>query len=364
MVRFTLAGSLAILLAAAVPAGAQQQPPLAAPCEDAAIFLTEAERRYCFAIAQAVAAAQPMLGILIAQGNPTPGSAAPAGVRLPGLPRLSGTVQLGAVHARLPDIRTQQAAPTARLEHLAPALSATATAELFQGFTVAPGYAGVGSVSLLGSGVLLPFNIVNVEGLAADAAEVAWGAGARLGLLQESFVAPAASVSLMYRRLGQVSYGDVCPAGAGADIIGGTGRGYDFAAGLCGVRADPGEFAFDLASWSGRLAVSKRLFGLGLAAGAGYDRFDSNVAFGLGAAPTLPVIGTQPVYVRGDGLRLEQDRRSAFLNAAYTLRLTTINVEAGWVQGGRAIEGFDAAASRFNPRGGAFFGSVGGRVAF
>jgi hypothetical protein len=364
MSRTLTTGIVALLILAAPAAARAQQPPISAPCEDAGPLLSPAEQRYCYAIAQTVQSAQPLLGLLIAQGNPTPGAALPRGLRLWGLPPITATAQVAAVSVRLPDVRTQTAAATARLEETAPAISGSVSVELFPGFTLTPGVSGVGALSLIGSSAWLPFNIVNVEGLASETAGFAYGVGGRLGLLRETFGVPAASLSLMYRRLGRVEWGDVCPAGEGADIIGGTGRGYEFVAGLCTAPSDPGEFAFDLSSWSGRAVISKRLFGLGLAAGAGYDRFRSDATFGLGATANIPIIGPQPVYVRGSGLRVEQDRASAFLNGSYTFLLTTITAEAGWLQGGDSVTGFDAAASAFDPARGTLFGSLGVRVSF
>ncbi|MBA4156165.1 MAG: hypothetical protein H0X65_01655 [Gemmatimonadetes bacterium] len=362
MARIALAVFLAVI-SSAVAAHAQQ-PPVSAPCEDAAVLLTAAEQSYCFAIAQTVESVQPQLGILIAQGNPTIGAAGTGGLRLGTLPRISATAQIGALQLRLPDVRRRETATTERLGLTVPALSGTVSAGVFPGISVRPGIGGIGSVDVLGSATWLPFNVVDTRGLASDVSEFAYGVGGRLGLLRESFIMPAASVSVMYRRLGRVSYGDVCPAGVGADLIAGTGRGYDFVAGACAVTGDPGEFAIDLSSWSGRAAVSKRLLGLGLAGGLGYDRYRSDVSFGVGATATIPGIGAQPVYIRGSGLRLDQDRWSAFVSGSYTLLITTVAAEAGWMQGGNGLQGFDAAASGFDPRRGTLFGGLGLRVSF
>jgi hypothetical protein len=389
--------ALIALIATSQPCLAQR-PPLAAPCQDAAFLLTAAERTYCFAIAQTIVSAQPLLGILITQGDPAPGAGADRSARRGGaggagadgaaaggvgaggagadgaaaggagtgggLARFAATGRIGAVEVRLPDVRRQQTAATERLDHAATALAGTATVALFPGFSPAPGVSGVGSVTAIGSVAWLPFHIVKVTGLADDAAELAWGAGGRLGLLGESALLPAASLSVVHRRLSRVSHGVVCVGGAGGgtEVIRGSGRGYDFAAGTCAVPADPGEFSFDLAVWSGRASVVKTLSRIGIAAGAGYDQLRSDVAFGVGANPVLPGIGAQPVYVRGSGLSLRQGRWSGFLNGVVALRRASVVAEAGWLQGGSTGEGFDAAASTFDPRRGALFGGLAVRV--
>jgi hypothetical protein len=351
---------IALALSAATQPGLAQRPPLTAPCEDAAFLLTAAEQSYCYAIAQTVMAAQPLLGILSAQGEAAPG----AGVRDATVRGVAATVSIGAAEVRLPDIRSQHTAATERLDLAAPALSATMSLQLFPGFTPAAGSAGVGSIRVIGSAAWLPFNAVDVDGLADDAAEFAWGAGVVVDLLGEAGMLPSLSLSLMRRRLGTVSYGAVCPAGAGADLVRGSGSGYDFVAGTCAAPADPGEFAFDLASWSGRAVVARRLAGVSLAAGAGYDRFRSGVDFGIGANPVLPGIGVQSVYARGSGLKLQQDRWSGFVSGGVAVRSARVVAEAGWLQGGNDVDGFDAAASAFDPARGALFGGFGVRLAF
>lgn len=359
MKRAILCAAAALLSASSLAA---QESGIGAPCEDAAFVLSGAEQRYCFAVAQAAASAQPQLGILIAGGNPTLGSNSTGMIRLGVLPRFSTTLQLSAALVRLPDIEEQSSAITEQLEFPAPALSGTVAVGIFSGFGAAPGVGGIGSVDLLGSATWLPFKVIESEGFAQDASEFAYGVGARVGLLRESFTTPAVAVSLMYRRLDRIQYGDVCPRGAGAELISGGGDGYDLDAGFCAQPGDDGEFAFDLTDWSGRATISKRLAGFGLAGGVGYDRFRSDVDFGLGATPDLPLVGVQPVFVRASNLEVESDRWSAFVNGSYSVFLAGLVAEAGWMQGGGAIRGFDAAASEFDPEGGTFFGSVGLRL--
>ena len=307
-------------------------------------------RETCFTVAQAAESAQPQLGILIAGGNPTLGTASTGGVRLGLIPRASVSGRLNVVFARLPDIVEDQTSGTIQAINdavgiPAPALGANVSIGLTNGISLAPTVGGFGSVELLGSVTWLPFNALGVEGFDEDTPDLSWGGGVRVGLLRESFTMPGVSVSAMYRRLGQVGFGDVCPGGE--------------TAGVCTVEGDVGEFDFDLTNTSIRAAVSKRLLGLGLTAGVGYDQFDSDVNFAVRYNDPL-VPATTRVFRSGER-KVDNDRWSAFLDASFTLLVGTIAGEIGWIQGSDPIEGFPAA-SDFDPQEGNFFGSLGVRI--
>jgi hypothetical protein len=351
---------LIILAATAQPALAQR-PPLSAPCTDFAALLSPGDRDYCHAIAQTVQSAQPLLGILINQGEPAPG--AWRSDRGDGVSRVDAGVRVGMVRVRLPAVGLRETALTGRVEHTATALAGALSVSLFPGVSAA-GVDGIGSVRAIAAATWLPFEVIRLEGLAEDAARFVWGAGAVVGVMGESAALPAVTLSAMHRRLGRVSYGAVCPAGAGADLVGGSGSGYHYVAGVCAAPVDPAELSFNLSSWSGRAVVGKRLGAFGAAAGGGYDRDASDVDFGLGANAVLPGLGERPVYVRASGLRLKQGRWSAFANGSLTVGRAAVVAEAGWLQGGAEVEGFDAPASAFDPERGTLFGGVGVRLAF
>jgi hypothetical protein len=354
-----LVAFVTILLCAARPALAQSAP-VSAPCTDFAPLLSAADRAYCHAIAQTVQSAQPLLGILINQGEAAPGISQR---RADGRTGLDAGLRVGAVQVRLPAVGRRETALTQQIEHAATVLGGTLSIPLFRGVSMA-GMHGIGSVRAIAAATWLPFEVIHLEGLAEDAARVAWGAGVVLGVLDESAALPAVSLSVLHRRLGRVSYGSVCPDGAGTEFLSGRGSGYDFVAGACAAPVDPAELSFELYSWSGRAGVAKRLGAFAIAAGGGYDRDVGNVDFGLGANAMIPFIGERPVYVRASGLRLEQGRWSVFGNGSLAVGRADVVAEAGWLQGAGVVEGFDAAASAFDPGRGAMFGSVGVRVGF
>jgi hypothetical protein len=349
---------LTVLLAA--PAGAQSS--MAAPCAEPEIQGHPQAYELCVAVAQAVESAQPQLGILAAGGNPTLGTASAGGMRFGVLPRVSATARLNLVFIRLPEILAQQAGGTAqqfneRFGLPAPALSGTVSVGVFPGFSPLPLVGGIGAIDVLGSATWLPFKAFDLEGFGEEAPDLAWGVGARVGLLRESFVMPGISASLMYRRLGQVSFGNVCPSPApGATVR--ERPDYTFEHGACSGAGDSGEFDFDLSSWSTRLAVSKRLLGFGLTAGLGHDRHASGLGYGV-EVPGL--LGRN--FVRVSGLDLTSGRTNAFVNASFTVLLATLGLELGWMQGEQPLPEF-SGDSAFDPRSGTLFGSVGARLSF
>lgn len=345
----------------ALPSGAWgQQSDIGAPCT--APGLSSSAREFCGTVAQAVESAQPQLGILVAGGNPTLGVASTGGLRLGSLPRVSAIAKVNLVLVRLPEILAEQAGGTAqRLNEStglpAPAVSGTVSVGLFPGVRLAPTLGGIGSVDLLGSATWLPFTAFDLEGFGDGSAQVAYGGGVKVGLLRESFLTPGVAVSVLYRSLGTVSYGDVCPGTerdpAGAQLL----------IGRCIGEGDRGEFSFDLADWSTRAAIGKRLLGVGLTAGIGYDRLSSDIGFGFrDTGNSLGGAGT--AFARVRGLQLDNDRWSAFANASITGLFATLALEAGWLQGSEPIPQFPRSASEFDPADGSLFGSLGLRLAF
>jgi hypothetical protein len=345
--------TLAVGLLAAAPLSAQQSD-LAAVCAQAPSGQAQST---CYAVAQAVESAQPQVGMVIAGGNPVLGAAGRGGLRIGTLPDVDLTARVNLVFMRLPDILAAGAGTTAqRLNQTlgipAPALAGSAAIAVFPGFRLAPGIGGIGSVDVLGSAAWLPFRALGISGFEVGTPDAAWGLGARVGLLRESFVLPGASVSLMRRSLGRVGFGEVCrgqevlfPMTADTECIG---------------PGDAGEFAFDLTNWSARAVVGKRLFGAGLAAGVGYDRYNSDVQAAFRYPEAVP--GT--AYVRRPELdELNSTRWSVFGNLSYTFLLASLAFEAGWQQGESPVPGFGRDA-QFDPRDGSYFGSAGLRLAF
>lgn len=339
----------AALVVSAAPLAAQGD--IGTVCND---FSNNAEARArCAVVAQALDAAQPQLGILMAGGNPTLGTASTGGVRLGLIPRVSLTGRINVVGARLPDIRQEAQNEAEQFTLPAPAVGANLSVGLTQGFSVAPLIGGVGAIDLLGSVSVLPLELVG-DDFGENA--FSWGAGARVGLLRESFVTPGVSVSTMYRRLGNVSFGDVCEGVETQDPTSPNRRLCDAGVG----QGDFGEISFGLNNWSTRAAVSKRLLGLGLTAGVGYDTFDTDADFAVRAPALVNNAPAERIY-RFEDVAVDNDRWSAFLNGSFTVLVASLVGEVGWMQGADPIEGFPEA-SDFDAKEGTFFGSLGFRL--
>lgn len=346
----TLAAALAVALAAPV-ASVSAQRSIDDVCMSPEITQAGLQSR-CASVAQAVDAAQPQVGILMAGGNPTLGTASTGGVRLGLLPRVSAGLRANIVLARLPDIREESGAEGPdRFSVPAPALGANLAVGVFPGVSLAPMIGGFGAVDLLGSATILPVSLANVDGLEKN--PVSWGAGARVGLLRESFITPGVSVSVMYRKMGELQFGDVCETGG---IVGPETDGPPY----CTGEGDFGSINFGLSNLSTRAAVSKRLLGFGLTAGVGYDKFSTDADLAFRAPATLPGQPGRRIYAFRD-VQVDNDRWSAFLDGSFTLLVGSIVGEVGWMQGQEAITGFPEA-SDFDPKEGTFFGSVGVRL--
>lgn len=355
---------LAVLAVVVGATSLAAQNDVAAPCDR--IAQTETLQTRCLQAAQAVVSAQPQLGILLAGGNPTLGTASTSGgFRLGLFPKATLTGRVGVVFVDLPDLLAEQVAGGGNAGRVvqtlgvpAPAVSATATVGVFDGVNLAPLVGGIGSVDVIASATYLPFDAWDTRGFRDRTRDLAWGGGVRIGVLRESFTVPGISVSGMYRRLGNVGFGNVCDAGIAAETTE-PADGYTFHRGECVGSGDFGQFSFGLSNWSARAAISKRLLAIGAVAGIGYDEYRSDLAYGFrGASPA----GVATPTFRATGLELNSQTLSGFVNGVFALPFIAFVVEGGYMQGVDAIRNFDDLNGEFDPAQGTLFGSVGVRL--
>ena len=268
-------------------------------------------RLLCQNVADALEIVQPRLGIVLSGGNPVPWTASTLGMRLGSLPRLSLAARVTAAPIDLPAI--ERAASDSDVEFGVASIAADASVGVFPGFALGPTVGGFGALDVLGSVGMVP--LPGDEGF-QDKSPFTWAAGARLGLLRESFTAPGVSLSAMYRALGDISYGNV-------------------ETGLIGGEGDTFFRVSEYYVTSLRGVVGKRLLGFGLTAGAGYDWYRGDVLIRV-RDPSL----TTPNRIREiqqDGVKT--NRTSLFANASYTFLLVSVVAEGGWQQGGDAVVG-------------------------
>jgi len=278
----------------------------------------------CPAAHQALASAAPQFGIAAAGGNPVPGVDGTRGVTLGIIPKTSASLRIGTARARLPglDVPQDERSVTPLVLKLG-----TAT-RLFEG-----GATGMGALDLL-----LEAGLLTGTGEGGRTAAVL-GAGARLGLLRETFGAPGVALSGTFRHVGPIRYGQIC-----SNVPG------------CGVGGD-GEIDFGVDDVSARFTVGKRVGPVGLLGGAGWDRFSTThglIAY-QGSGGFEPVAGTAHADVH-------DSRWSAFANVSYGLTIGSLVGEAGWMSGGSAVDGYASGAGGFDPGQGTLFGSIALRV--
>lgn len=277
----------------------------------------------CAVALQALASGAAQVGIVAAGGNPVPGVEGTRGLTLGIIPRTSLSLRVSTGRVRLPDLDRPEAQRT------------VAPFALKAGLATHP-FEGVRGLSALD--VLLEGGVLTGTGDGGRTAAVL-GAGARLGLLRETFTAPGVALSGMFRHVGPVHLGQGC-----VNVPG------------CGVGPD-GEVNFGVNDFSARLTVGKRVGPVGLLGGAGWDRFSTTHGFigYQGTGGFEPTSGTVAVD-RHDS------RWSAFANLSYGLTVGSLVAEAGWMSGGDAVAGYTPPSGGYDPGQGTFFGSIALRV--
>ena len=307
------------LVASALPAFAQTS--------ECAAYASST-RRVCSAAVDATRAFHPIAGILVSGGNPTIGSAGTLG----GIGHATFSLRANAVELVLPDLDYSGGAATVAAGDMfwAPAPLVDGAIGIYRGM---PG--GLLGIDLLGSAQLLRTDQIDNFTVAAGAKEIGGlalglGYGVRVGLLGESILLPAVSVSVMRRDMPQITYGNV-------------------------LRSDRYSYGVDLHATNLRLAASKKLMIFDLAAGVGWDKYSGDALIRF----RDPVTGvTQPDVL----VDLDNSRTLGFLNAGMNLSFLRITGEVGYQAGKDQqlttnFEDFDTTAGKL-------FAGLGLRVGF
>jgi hypothetical protein len=260
-----------------------------------------------------------------AGGSPVAGSASTLGHRLPGSPRWGFTIRMTGSGIGLPD-----GSQGTSVDGTAIGWNADLAVGVFDGIPTFDTVGGVGSIDLLAS-----FGSIN---LPADAgfrtrAPLSFGAGARVGIMRESFTVPGVSVSAMYRRIGAFSAGYAVQPPGGAQSSGAH------------VRFD------GTSAWSLRAGIGKRISRFGVTAGLGWDRTSSDIAADVAA-------GAGTAGFEEDAFTSS----SAMLYGGllWTRLVYGLSAEFGWQRANGAIE--DGRTPSSDAEGGGFFLSLAGRI--
>jgi hypothetical protein len=279
----------------------------------------------------------PQLGTSVTGGNATLGQ----GGSLGGLGHFSVGLRVNAVQGSLPQVQNLQpritgAAPARNFDtktQIIPMPTADLAIGIFKGLPLA--ITNVGGIDLLVSAAYLPEFDGSGVSVKVPSGSLKLGYGARVGILQESLLTPGISVSYLQRDLPTVN------------IAGSSGNDSLYV----------NDLSLKTKAW--RVVASKSLLFIGLAAGAGQDKYESSTDVGAYVAPTAfnPEVRTNPVSISQN-----ITRTNVFANLSMNLLLLKLTGEIGQVSGGtintfNTFSGKQAADSRI-------YGSVGARFGF
>lgn len=266
----------------------------------------------CQSLADAALTLPDRVAIAGAGGNPVAGTASTLGMRVPGSPRWSLALRSTIARASLPPVGDDRAfTPTLW------SVNADASVGVYNGVNLLPTIGGFASIDLLASlGVL---SVPEGDGFERSS-PLTWALGTRIGILRESFTAPGVSGSAMYRSLPDVSQGpfdDALFRGADQSVV------------------------------SLRATVGKRVLGIGLTGGIGYDRTSSRVQVAFDDPYAVPAV---PPTILTEAIT--SGRTSLYGNVSYTLLILNMAAELGWQADGDR----PAGAHRDTGKGGPFGG--------
>lgn len=313
--RAGLVAALGLLVGVAAPARAQlDRAQLRGLCADPVA---------CTDVVLGIEALQAGLGLAAAGGSELPGGNSTIGWRFGAVPRVAVSGRLGLTSGHLPTASGGDEGTWT------PSFEAALAVGLFNGFRPLPTIGGLFSVdALLTAGTARPSASNGFEGGVSS-----FGYGLRLGLLRESFTMPGVTLAATRRHLGDVTWNG--PSGSTSGNV-----------------ALSGPTATSL-----RATVGKDLLALGLVAGVGWDRVESDGTFlpGVGAGAA----GAAPLSFE----RFRTERRLFFGGATLTLLVLQLHGEAGYAAGFEARP-TDAPSGGFDPSAGSLFATISARLLF
>jgi hypothetical protein len=254
----------------------------------------------CHDVVAAIQLLQPELGLTLAGGNPVLGTASPLGTKFRWMPRFNIGGRISFAWLEVPDILDYPDDISGQVGTIGSTVympQIDVSVGVFDGLNLATTLGGFAAVELMGSlgALVLPAG----DGFQNDATGV--GLGVRVGILRESFSAPGISVSGYYKWFGRIQFGSV-------------------------DRSHDAQLGMDMSLWSFRAGVSKSFVAIGLAFTVGWDRYSSQVDYGI-AGPGGTLV---PVVPQSDPIDYTSDRWSAFLDLSYIVLFFNIVAEAGW----------------------------------
>lgn len=284
----------------------------------------------------------PQLGVLITGGNATLGQ----GGTLGGPGRFSAGIRVNGLRGSLPQVDKVVPSITGATantydtkDQILPLPTADLAIGVFKGIPL--GVTNVGGVDLLVSAAYLPEYSGNSIDVKVPEGSLKLGYGARVGIVQQSFLIPGISVSYLSHSLPTVS-------------IFGTA-----AANSSGSRDTLRVDSLRVKTTAIRVVASKSFLIFGLALGAGQDRYDSEGTIRAKVAARSPIL---PSGASAGPVVLSQKltRTNIFADLSLDLPLLKIVGEIGQVSGGTV-----STFNKFNgkqPDDARIFGSIGIRL--
>lgn len=294
---------------------------LAEQCAPAAPLIV-----HCRELALAAMAIQRGAGLASALGSDVPGTPSTLGRRLGRVPRTSFSLSALGVRTAMPRVAGRSLEDLRQEQGFFPwGMRVGAAAGLLDGFRLMPNMGGVLSLDLTAS-----YSLVRLpRGAGFGGSSHGFGAGARLGLVRESFVLPGVSVSATRRWHGAVRAGST-----GDD--------------------DPAtEVETGLTVSSLRATAGKNWFVIGVMAGAGWDRYEGDARVALSS--------TNGASASAEG-RVRSDRLLYFAAAWFNFVISQVSLEAGVAEGVDDPFSADRQGASFDPARRTWFASAAFRV--
>jgi hypothetical protein len=281
----------------------------------------------------------PQLGVSITGGNATLGQ----GGTLGGLGHFSVGLRVNAVAGSLPQV--QEVAPSVQgavstqyetEDQIIGLPTADLAIGLFKGIPLP--LTNVGGVDLLVSAAYLPEFDGEGVSIRVPSGSLKLGFGARVGVLQESLLVPGVSFTYLRRDLPTTN------------IVATTG----------GDSLYVNDLSLKTNAW--RVVASKHLLFLGVAVGAGQDRYESSADIEASVAPRVGLTTTRFRAAPTSPIVQELTRTNIFADLTLNLLIFKLTGEIGQVSGGEistfnTFSGKQAADSRV-------YGSIGARFGF
>ncbi len=281
----------------------------------------------------------PQLGVSITGGNATLGQ----GGTLGGLGHFSVGLRVNAVAGSLPQV--QEVAPSVQgavstqyetEDQVIGLPTADLAIGLFKGIPLP--LTNVGGVDLLVSAAYLPEFDGEGVSVRVPSGSLKLGFGARVGVLQESLLVPGVSFTYLRRDLPTTN------------IVATTG----------GDSLYVNDLSLKTNAW--RVVASKHLLFLGVAVGAGQDRYESSADIEASVAPRVGLTTTRFRAAPTSPIVQELTRTNIFADLTLNLLIFKLTGEIGQVSGGEistfnTFSGKQAADSRV-------YGSIGARFGF